>query len=239
MNKSALVTGASRGIGKAIAYSLAKEGYDLHLICQNNIESLNEYAEKLSHSHNIKVKTYAGNVASYNFIKDVFSQIDHLDLVVNNAGISYVGLLQDMSEEDWKNIVSVNLDSVFYVSKEATKLMLEKHCGHIINISSVWGSVGASMEVAYSTTKGGINSFTKALAKELAPSGIQVNALACGFIDTSMNAHLSEDDRAALLEEIPANRFGSPEDVAAALLSVVNGSSYMTGQVISVDGGWI
>ena len=175
MNKSALVTGASRGIGKAIAYSLAKEGYDLHLICQNNIESLDRYANELSLSHNIKVKTYAGNVASYNFIKDVFSQIGRLDLVVNNAGISYVGLLQDMSEEDWKNIVSVNLDSVFYVSKEATKLMLSNHKGHIINISSVWGSVGASMEVAYSTTKGGINSFTKALAKELGITNIHIS----------------------------------------------------------------
>lgn len=238
MKKTALITGASRGIGKSIAAYLAKEGYDLYLTCQNNIDMLQTLESELSRLYNTHCKIFSGNIGSYEFVKKMFNEIDSVDVVINNAGISYVGLLTEMSEKDWHEIVSVNMDSVFYISKEASKKMLLKHTGKIINISSVWGNIGASMEVAYSTTKGGINAFTKALAKELAPSGITVNAIACGFIDTDMNSHLSDDDKEYLRNEIPADRFGQPDDIAKTVLSIINASDYMTGQVITVDGGW-
>lgn len=239
MNKQALVTGASRGIGKAIAIKLAKEGYDLHLICQNKKEMLDLLANELALNYQINIHTYAGDVSDSAFVKNIFSNIDNLDVLVNNAGISYVGLLSDMTDEEWHNIVSVNLDSVFFFSREAVKLMLKNHSGNIINISSVWGTQGASMEVAYSATKGGINSFTKALAKELAPSNININAVACGLINTDMNSHLSSDDLNELINEIPADRIGQPDEIADVVLSLIESPSYLTGQIITVDGGWI
>ena len=143
-----------------------------------------------------------------------------------------------MSPEEWRKVLSTNLDSCFYTSKYAIPLMLKKHAGRIINISSVWGNVGASTEVAYSASKGGVNAFTKALAKELAPSNIQVNAIACGVIDTSMNACFSEEDMEALRAEIPADRIGDPAEVAKLALQLVNAPAYLTGQIITMDGGW-
>lgn len=236
--KQALVTGASRGIGRAIASALAKDGYTLHLICEKNIASLTDFCKNLETKYDIKAFPYQADVSDFEALKQIFEKIDSLDVCINNAGISYVGLLNEMSCEDWDRIVSVNLTSVFYTSKLSIPLMLKKHSGSIINISSVWGNVGASTEVAYSATKGGINSFTKALAKELAPSNISVNAIACGFVDTDMNRHLSEEDRALLKEEIPADRFATCEDIASAVVGILSTTSYLTGQVITVDGGW-
>ena len=143
-----------------------------------------------------------------------------------------------MSDDDWNQIMNTNVNSVFYTSREAIRIMLKNKQGSIINISSVWGNCGASMEVAYSASKGAVNSLTKALAKELAPSGITVNAIACGYIDTSMNNHLTDEEKDVLLQEIPADRFGQPEDIAEAVISTINSSRYMTGQIITVDGGW-
>ena len=143
-----------------------------------------------------------------------------------------------MSAETWQNIIHTNLSSAFYTSKEAIPYMLSKQAGKIINISSVWGNVGASCEVAYSASKGGLNSFTKALAKELAPSNIQVNAIACGCIDTEMNRCFSEEERQALADEIPAGRFGKPEEVAELVFSIAEKHNYLTGQIITLDGGW-
>ncbi len=236
--KTALITGASRGIGKSIAEALAASGYNLYLICENNIDTLNILKTELEEKNHVTVKTYKADVADHSSVKKIFDEICELDLLVNNAGISYVGLLTDMSPDEWNRIVAVNLGSVFNTCKSAIPLMLKKHTGKIINISSVWGNVGASTEVAYSATKGGINSFTKALAKELAPSNISVNAVACGFVDTDMNKHLSQEDRDCLKNEIPADRFAEPADIADVVLSLVNTSGYLTGQVITVDGGW-
>lgn len=236
--KTALITGSSRGIGKNIALSFAKEGYNLYLTCSNNIDALKEYSQSLEKEYNIKAVPMKVNAGNYEEVEKMFKEIDQLDLLVNNAGISYVGLLSDMTEKEWHEIMSVNLDSVFYTSKFAIPLMLKKHAGSIINISSVWGNVGASTEVAYSATKGGINAFTKALAKELAPSNISVNALACGFVDTEMNGHLSEEDREAVKAEIPADRFTSPGEVADAVLKLSQMPAYMTGQIVTMDGGW-
>ena len=143
-----------------------------------------------------------------------------------------------MSVEEWHRVMSTNLNSLFYTSKFGVPQMLTNHKGKIINISSVWGNTGASMEVAYSASKGAVNSFTKALAKELAPSNIQVNAIACGLIDTDMNACFSEEDLQYIIEEIPADRIGKPEEVAKLCLTLAEAPEYLTGQIITLDGGW-
>ena len=150
-----------------------------------------------------------------------------------------------MTDEEWDRILSVNLSSVFYTSRAAIPLFLKNRRsgegvpGRILNISSVWGNVGASCEAAYSATKGGVNSLTRALAKELAPSGIPVNAIACGCVDTRMNAQLSAEEKAELSEEIPAGRFAQPSEIARAVLSLIHAPAYLTGQIVTVDGGWI
>lgn len=237
--KTALITGASRGIGKAISIMLANDHYNLHLVCKNNIEELCNLKCSLEEKYGIKVNTYQGDVGDSTFVNHLFENISSLDLLINNAGISYVGLITDMTDNDWHETISTNLDSVFYFSRNATRIMLSQKSGKIINISSVWGNCGASMEVAYSASKGAVNAFTKALAKELAPSNIQVNAIACGLIDTDMNSHLSKEDLDDLVASIPADRIGTPLDVAKTVLSLVNTSDYLTGQIITLDGGWI
>lgn len=238
MNKTALITGASRGIGKAIATAFAKQGYDLFLTCVSNIETLQTLAADLEAAHPIRCKAFQADMGDFSKVNSLFEQIDNLDILVNNAGISYVGLLNDMSPEDWHRVMHTNLDACFYTCKCAIPLMLQKHSGRIINISSVWGNVGASMEVAYSASKGGVNSFTRALAKELAPSNIQVNAIACGIIDTDMNKCFSEEDLQYVIEEIPADRMGRPEEVAALALQLAEAPAYLTGQIITIDGAW-
>lgn len=237
--KTALVTGASRGIGKAISIELAKNGYNLHLACHKNIKTLENLKAELENNYKVSVNIYCGDISESNVVKNIFHNIDSLDILINNAGISHIGLLSEMTDKEWKETMSVNLDSVFYCSREAVKKMLKNHSGHIINISSVWGLCGASMEVAYSASKGAINAFTMALAKELAPSNISVNAIACGFIDTDMNKHLSKAEIEEIISTIPADRAGTPDDVAKTTISIINSSNYLTGQIIKLDGGWI
>lgn len=234
----ALITGASRGIGKAIAEAFAREGYDLILTCSKSFEELKALSEKLSADYSASVLPVKTDMGDYQQVEKLFAGIDQLDILINNAGISHIGLLHEMSAEEWHKVISTNLDSCFYTCKYAIPLMLHRHAGRIINISSVWGNVGASMEAAYSASKGGMNSLTKALAKELAPSNIQVNAIACGVIDTSMNACFSPEDREALQAEIPADRFGKPEEVAVLALQLASAPTYMTGQILTLDGGW-
>ncbi len=237
--KTALITGASRGIGKAIAYTLADNGYDLYLICRNSADELKSIAKDIEDSSGMHCECFIGDVSDPSFIKEVFSSIPSLDVLVNNAGISHVGLLQDMTDEEWDKVIATNLSSPFYTSREALKLMLPVKAGKIINISSVWGERGAACEAAYSASKGGLNSLTKALAKEVAVSGIQVNAISCGFIDTDMNSYLNIEERENIKDEIPADTFGKPEDVASLVLNIINSPDYMTGQVIGLDGGWM
>ena len=243
MNKYVLITGASRGIGKSIADTLAHEGYSLILTCHKNIQLLSQYADELKSKYpSISIHTYTGDIGTPEFCEALFNERSAHnitpDVLINNAGISYVGLLQDMSYSEWNNILNTNLSSVFYMCRLAIPHMLKKQTGKIINISSIWGNVGASCEVAYSATKGGINSFTKALAKELAPSNIQVNAIAFGAIDTEMNNHLSSDDKFALCEEIPCGRMGTTDEAAKMILSIINSPNYLTGQIITMDGAW-
>lgn len=236
--KYALVTGASRGIGAAIAEILAKEGYHLYLTCIHSTDKLSALADRLKSQYDIQCTPVTADMGDFEDVARLFAQIDSLDVLVNNAGISYVGLLHEMSVADWREVMSTNLDALFYTCRHVIPLMLTKHSGKIINISSVWGNVGASTETAYSASKGGVNGFTKALAKELAPSNIQVNAIACGVIDTDMNRHLSAKDLAVLRQEIPADRIGQPDDVAQTVISLLRAPEYLTGQVITLDGGW-
>lgn len=237
--KNACITGASRGIGRAIAIEFARAGYDLTLICKNNIAALDTLAAELTESYNINCTAYRADVSDPNEVKEMFNHITHPDILINNAGISYVGLITDMTDEEWSNIINTNLSSVFYMCRAVIPHMLSTHFGKIINISSVWGECGASTEVAYSAAKGGMNSFTKALAKELAPSKISVNAIACGLIDTDMNSHLSPEELDDVIAGIPADRIGSAKEVAEVALSLAGSTDYLTGQIIKVDGGWI
>lgn len=239
MSKRVFITGASRGIGREIARAFAKEGYELYLVCKNNLTAMQEFADVLSASYGIHAFCYAVDLADSIALSDFLEALPEMDIVVNNAGISHIGLLTDMSLVDWNHIIQTNLTSVFVICQKLLPAMIRRHSGKIINISSVWGNVGASMEVAYSTTKGGLNSFTKALAKEVAPSGVQVNAIACGLIDTDMNACFSKEDLEVVIAEIPADRIGKPEEVAALCLQLSEAPEYLTGQIIALDGGWI
>ena len=243
MKKTALITGASRGIGKAVAAELAKNGYHLALFCHSNLAMLNELADSLRSEYKVEVYTYCGDIADYGFTipacEDALEKLGQIDVLVNNAGIAHIGLLTDMTIDEWDNVINTNLSSVFYTSKAIAPSMVSRRSGDIINISSMWGSVGASCEVAYSASKGGVNSFTKAFAKELAPNGVAVNAITCGVVDTDMNGQLSPDEKAELAEEIPVGRFCAPAEIAQTVLSIINAPSYMTGQIIGVDGGYI
>lgn len=234
----ALVTGASRGIGSAIAEALAAEKYQLYLTCKSSEDKLTHLSHYLSETYHVKCTPVLTDMGDISAVNRLFSQIQDLTLLVNNAGVSHIGLLHEMSVEEWQNLMNVNLNALFYTCRLAIPMMLKRHTGKIINISSVWGNVGASTEVAYSASKGGVNAFTKALAKELAPSGIQVNAIACGVINTQMNSNFSVEEMEMLRSEIPSDRIGQPGEVAQLLLSLLHAPSYLTGQIITLDGGW-
>ncbi|MGN0342569.1 MAG: elongation factor P 5-aminopentanone reductase [Roseburia sp.] len=240
--KTALITGASRGIGRAIARKFAQNNYHLILNCLQSTELLNDFAEKLRQTYHVEVMTCPGDVSDFAFVTKMvdsaLAQFGQIDVLVNNAGISHIGLLSDMSYEEWQTLMNTNVSSVFSCCKCTIPSMVRRKSGHIVNISSVWGKVGASCEVAYSASKGAVNALTKGLAKELAPSNIQVNAIACGAIDTDMNACFSEEERADLEAEIPAGRYGTPAEVAELAYHLACSSSYLTGQVITFDGGW-
>ena len=240
--KPVLVTGASRGIGKAIAVKFAKKGYNVVISCVRREEHLLQTKKEIE-SFQVSCLSYLGDMGvaenCAELFKKIRKQFGGLDVLVNNAGISYIGLLQDMKPEDWELILRTNLTSVFNCCKLAIPMMLEKKQGKIINISSVWGVCGASCEAAYSATKGGVNALTKALAKELAPSNIQVNAIACGAIDTEMNHFLDDEELIGLIEEIPAGRLGRAEEVADLAYHLGYKENYLTGQVIGLDGGWV
>lgn len=239
MDKTYLITGASRGIGRAIAKRLATDGNNLYITCRNNIDELSKFAFELSLTHSVKCIPIQCDAGNYADVEKLFNQIARLDGVINNAGIAWLGLLTDMTPSEWDDVIRTNLTSIYNSSRLAIPLMLREGEGRIINISSVWGNVGASTEVAYSASKGGVNAFTRALAKELAPSNIAVNAIACGVVDTDMNRdHLSKEDLEQLVLEIPAGRLCSPAEVAELVINILHSPVYLTGQVITMDGGW-
>lgn len=242
MSKNVLITGSSRGIGEAIALKYAGEGYHVVINCHSSRDALAAVREKIE-ALGARCLAVRADVGNRNDCIRLFQEIERslgpLDILINNAGISHIGLLQDMEFEDWDRLIASNLSSVFHCCKLAIPGMVRRQCGKIVNISSVWGICGASCEAAYSASKGGVNALTRALAKELAPSNIQVNAVACGAIDTEMNGFLSPEEKEALLMEIPAGRMGSPKEAAELVFRLTEAPSYLTGQVIRLDGGWI
>ncbi|MCR5004841.1 MAG: SDR family oxidoreductase [Clostridiales bacterium] len=236
--KTAFITGASRGIGLAIAEALKEDGYTLFLNCRH-METLEPICQRLE-AHPVCFDAGSFEAAAAAFDACVWPYVDHIDLLVNNAGISYVGLLQDMDPDDWSRVISTNLTSVFNLSKLVLPGMIRRQTGNIVNISSIWGQTGASMEVAYSASKGGVDALTRALAREVAPSGIRVNAVACGVIDTTMNAHLDPQEKTDLANEIGLGRFGRTEEIASVVRFLASESaSYITGQILTVDGAMI
>lgn len=241
--KNILITGASRGIGRSIALKFAAEGYHVFLNCRASVSRLEEVQHIIEEDYHTTCEIVTGDVGNPNDVRRMFRQIynscSRLDVLVNNAGISHIGLLMDMSTEEWQHILDVNLSSVFYCCRAAIPPMISAGSGKIINISSMWGTSGASCEAAYSASKAGVNGLTKALAKELAPGNIQVNAIACGVIDTEMNRQLSPEERKSLEDEIPAGRYGTPEEIARITWDIAHAPAYMTGQIIGVDGGYL
>ena len=241
--KYILVTGASRGIGRSIALKFAREGYHVFLNCRTSLNELEEVQNKILSMPGGSCTITTGDVGDPDQVRRLFQEIHKicpgLDVLVNNAGISHIGLLIDMTDNEWDRLLASNLSSAFYCSREALRDMVSAKSGRILNISSMWGTVGASCEVAYSATKSGIHGLTRALAKELAPSNIQVNAIACGVIDTEMNGRLNEEERQDLMDEIPSGRFADPEEVAELALKLTDTPAYMTGQIIGIDGGFI
>jgi len=241
--KVAIVTGASRGIGRGIAIELAKDGACVVINYKSNDEAAEKTFQEIRElgSYALKIK---GDVSNYEFskemIKTTVEKLGKIDILINNAGISKVGLFMDATPDEWDNIINVNLKGTINCSHNAMQEMIKQKSGSIINISSMWGNVGASCEVVYSASKGAINAFTKALAKELAPSNIRVNAIAPGVIDTEMNDWLSIDERKALVNEIPMMKFGEVSDVGMLVTFLASEKSkYITGQVITIDGGML
>lgn len=240
--RSVLITGASRGIGRACAFRFARAGYFVFINCRHSVTELYNIKRQLLACGHL-CEAVPGDAGDPADTAQIFSRLreicDGPDVLVNNAGISYVGLLTDMTDQDWEDILHSNLSSAFYCSRAALPYMISQKSGKIINISSMWGRVGASCEAAYSASKAGLNGLTMALAKELAPSNIQVNAIACGVIDTAMNAGFSEKERQALREQVPAGRFGTPEETAELVYDLAENHPYLTGQIIGLDGGMI
>lgn len=239
--KNVLITGASRGIGRSTALRFAHEGYHVFLNCNTSIDALEDTKQTIDAHYPgccTSVPADVGNPGAVRKMFDViYNRCDSLDVLVNNAGISHIGLLMDMTDEEWNRVIRTNLSSVFYCCRAVVPKMVSKHSGNIVNISSMWGVSGASCEACYSASKAGVNGLTQALARELAPSNIRVNALACGVIDTVMNNQLSDDERRSLEYTIPMGRFGTPEEVADMVWNVVTAPAYMTGQIIGIDGG--
>ena len=224
------------------ALAFAEHGWHVFINCRNSLDQLKETERMILASGGI-CTMLPGDVGSPDDVRTMFDKISTLcgglEVLVNNAGRAYFGLLSDMTDEDWRAVIDTDLSSAFYCCRAAIPYMVSRKSGKIINISSMWGTAGASCEAAYSAAKSGLHGLTRALAKELAPSNIQVNALACGVIDTEMNARLSTEERAALEEEIPAGRYGTPEEAARAVLMLAEAPAYLTGQIIGLDGGMI
>lgn len=243
MVKTALVTGASGGIGSAVAEILAENGCLTAVGYNHNNLSAEKLCEKICGS-GYTAKAFYCDISDMQSMKNCISEVEkefgNIDILINNAGISDIELFTEMSDEKMLDMINTNLIGAMRLSKLVLPEMIKRHKGNIVNISSVWGEVGASCEVAYSAAKAGLIGFTKALAREVAPSGIRVNCVSCGMIDTKMNGELSEEDVKAIVDEIPLCRIGMPKDIADAVEFLTNEkSSYITGQVLRVDGLWI
>lgn len=236
-----LISGASRGIGREIALSAISSGRYNRIIlsCHHERDRLEELVQDMPDDTTTECFVTSGDLGDISYVQSILQDYGNVDIIINNAAISTVGLLIDLTPDEWSRIISTNLTSIYNVCHTFLPGMISSRKGHIINISSVWGEVGASCEVAYSATKGAINSFTRALAKEVAPSGIQVNAIAPGIVDTEMNSHLSEEELEDICQSIPIGRMASPGEVADAVMRLIDMPAYVTGEIIRMDGGWI
>ncbi|CAH1197758.1 3-oxoacyl-[acyl-carrier-protein] reductase FabG [Paenibacillus plantiphilus] len=238
-----LVTGGSRGIGAAIARRFAAEGMSVVIHYNQAHEAANETARTCMRLGAANVMTVSADLRSKEQLQRMREKLESSgmvpDIVVNNAGIAHYSMLSDVTEETWDDVMAVNLKGMFLCTQIFMPAMIAQRFGRIINVSSIWGMTGASCEVLYSTTKGGMNAFTKALAKELAPSNVTVNAVAPGAVDTVMLDNLNEGEKSALESEIPAGRFAQPDEIASLVYFLaLPESAYITGQVISPNGGW-
>ncbi|HCQ5684946.1 TPA: elongation factor P 5-aminopentanone reductase [Clostridioides difficile] len=241
--KTVLITGGARGIGKAMSKAFAKEGYNV-LVNFNKSENEAKELYTILNEKNFSVKLFKADISNREDVEDMvdycIKEFGGLDVLVNNAGVSQDKLFTDITDEDWDNMMNINLKGSFYCSQVALKYMISEKKGNIINISSIWGISGASCEVHYSITKAGIIGMTKALAKEVGPSNIRVNSIAPGVINTDMLSGYNEEDIDVLVEETPLMRLGTPEDIAnCAIFLASDKSNFITGQVISPNGGFV
>lgn len=228
--KTVLVTGGTRGIGASISQAFLKKGYRVVAVYEKDEEN----ARLLEQAG---AEVYKTDVSNEKEVQTLFQKIGKVDILVNNAGVSLIKQIQDVSYEEWQRLFAINVGGAFLCSREAAKGMIDRQSGLIVNISSVWGEVGASCESVYSSSKAALIGFTKALAKELGYSGVRVNCVSPGVIDTAMNAHFSEEEKKALTEEIPMQRFGRGEEIAKAVLFLEE-NEYVTGVDIPVNGGF-
>ena len=232
--KKVLITGGSRGIGAECVRSFAKAGYEVYFTYNNSEEMAHQVAEDTA------ATALKCDISSADAIKAVISKVGNIDILINNAGISQIKMFQDITEDDWDNMFNINVRGMFLVTQGVIENMIHNKWGRIINISSMWGETGASCEVHYSASKAAVIGFTKALAKELGPSGITVNSISPGVIDTDMNCHLTQNELDELCYETPMGRIGKPNDVAKAALYLADESSgFITGADIPINGGII
>lgn len=240
MNKIIIVTGASKGIGKEIAKELAIKGNTVIANYNKSEKDIKELQQELE-KQNIKIDIVKADVSkreeASKLVKYTIEKYRKIDVLINNAGISQIKEFTQITDEDWNSMINTNLNSVFFMSQEVCNNMIHNKNGCIINISSIWGLIGASCEVHYSVSKAGVDALTKSLAKELGPSNIRVNSIAPGIIKTEMNAHLSEEEIQNIEEEIPLEKIGQAKDIERCVEWLIN-DEYTTGQVISINGGW-
>ncbi len=243
MTKNILITGGSRGIGRACVELFARKGWRVAFLCRTRKDAAKPLADKLrAEGHDVEY--FLCDVSDRARVNEVIGELLHrwhrIDALVNNAAIAQIALFTDLAPEDWRRIFAVNVDGVFNCTQAVLGGMISEKSGAIVNISSMWGQVGASCEVAYSAAKAAVIGLTKALAKEVGPSGVRVNCVCPGVIDTDMNAALDEATRAALTDETPLERIGTPEDVARAVAYLCSeDASFVTGQILGVNGGMV
>lgn len=239
--KIAIVTGASRGIGREVAKELAESGITVIANYNKSEEEAKKLQQELE-EQNFKLEIFKADVSKREDVKKLveytIEKHGKIDILINNAGISEYKLFTDETDEDWDKLINTNLYSAFAMSQEVIPNMVHNKKGCIINISSIWGIVGGSLEVLYSISKAGLDGMTKALAKELGPSNIRVNSIAPGIINTKMNSKFTEKEIEEIKEEIPLERLGDPQDIAKCVKWLID-DNYTTGQVISINGGWV
>ena len=238
--KVILVTGGSRGIGADIVKTLAKDGYQVILNYNKSEREAQRIQEELSIA-NINIDIYKADVSNHievtKMINFCINKYHKIDVLINNAGITQTKMFTDITDNDWNNMIQTNLTSAFYSIKDVLPSMIHNKDGLIINISSIWGQIGASCETHYAVSKAGLDAMTKSLAKELGPSNIRVNSIAPGIIDTDMNSHLSKEELESITDEIPLNKIGNPNAISKCVEWLIH-DDYTTGQVISINGGW-